>query len=251
MNQTGTESSTTKYKTLFISDLHLGAASSRPDDLLEFLNNNPADQYYFVGDILDLRLLGRGFHWNHDSKNLIRWILKRSNQVLVTFIPGNHDEDFREIVGVPFGKIIIKHDDVYVAADGKRYYVTHGDEVGNRLVVPRRYGPFVPILRTVLTSLNFWINTIRSMFGRKPWNLINFLKRGVKDVENYVTGFENFLVDMARFRNCYGVITGHIHVPACKMVRGVLYLNCGDWLGNRTAIAEHFDGTMELVSYQD
>ncbi len=253
MNQTGNgfsaERKPTKYRTLFISDLHLGAKLSQPKELLKFLKDNPAETYYFVGDILDLRLLGKGMQWNHDSRKLIQWILERSNQATVVFIPGNHDEEFRELVGLSIGHISVRRDDVYVAADGKRYYVTHGDEA--RLRVPRRYGPFIPFVRAGLTAANLVINQCRSLFRKPPINLVNIVKRGVKDVENYITEFENFIVQRAKFRNCYGVVTGHIHIPACKTVDGVLYLNCGDWLGNRTAIAENFDGTMELLAYKD
>jgi UDP-2,3-diacylglucosamine pyrophosphatase LpxH len=256
MNQTGKESlikeqKTAKYRTLFISDVHIGSAGCRSGDLLEFLKHNPAEQYYFVGDIIDLRLLGRGMRWNRNNNNLIRWILKRSNKVPVIFIPGNHDEEFREIVGVPFGEIAIKRDDIFVAADGKRYYITHGDEADGVVTLHPRLALVGTIAYELLIIMNIQINRLRSFLGMKHWSFSEFIKHRVKDAVKFITHFENIIVDRAKERNCYGVITGHIHTPACKMIDGVLYLNCGDWIGNRTAIAEHFDGTMELVRYQD
>jgi UDP-2,3-diacylglucosamine pyrophosphatase LpxH len=254
MNQTGKESSAqreTKYRTLFISDVHLGSAGCRSKDLLEFLKSNPAEQYYFVGDIIDLRLLGRGLKWNRDNNNLIRWILKISNKTNVIFIPGNHDAEFREIVGVPFGEIVIKRDDIYESVDGKRYYVTHGDEADRIVTVHPRVALVGTIAYELLIILNIQINRLRSFLGMKHWSFSEFIKHRVKDAVKFITRFETIIIDKAKERDCYGVITGHIHTPACKMINDVLYLNCGDWIGNRTAIAENFDGSMELIKYQD
>ncbi len=35
------------------------------------------------------------------------------------------------------------------------------------------------------------------------------------------------------------------------MIDGIRYLNCGDWVESRTAIAEDHDGRIHLIHWQD
>jgi UDP-2,3-diacylglucosamine pyrophosphatase LpxH len=71
----------------------------------------------------------------------------------------------------------------------------------------------------------------------------------VQGAASFISGFELALARHGRRLQVDGVICGHIHTPVIKRLDGVLYLNCGDWVDNCTAIVEHLDGTMELVRH--
>jgi hypothetical protein len=61
--------------------------------------------------------------------------------------------------------------------------------------------------------------------------------------------FEHFVARHTRQQDCTGVICGHIHVPAIRELDGNAYDHGGAWVEHCTALVEHLDGTMELVSY--
>ena len=46
-----------------------------------------------------------------------------------------------------------------------------------------------------------------------------------------------------------GVICGHIHHAAIHDQYGIRYVNCGDWVESCTAVAEHHDGTFEIIDW--
>ena len=66
----------------------------------------------------------------------------------------------------------------------------------------------------------------------------------------YNTQFEVELTRQAKKHNCNTVICGHIHHAEIKDMNGFLYINTGDFVESCTAIVEHFNGTLELVTWQ-
>ena len=67
---------------------------------------------------------------------------------------------------------------------------------------------------------------------------------------SFIGKFEDQIASLARDRGCRGVICGHIHTPADKMIGDIHYLNSGDWVESLTAIVEHYDGRFELLTFQ-
>jgi UDP-2,3-diacylglucosamine pyrophosphatase LpxH len=47
------------------------------------------------------------------------------------------------------------------------------------------------------------------------------------------------------------VVCGHIHHATMRQAGPALYMNCGDWVESRTAIAEHKDGRLELSRWDE
>ncbi|MGH7006170.1 MAG: UDP-2,3-diacylglucosamine diphosphatase, partial [Alphaproteobacteria bacterium] len=76
-----------------------------------------------------------------------------------------------------------------------------------------------------------------------------YLKHKVKNAVSYISDFEHAVAAEARRRGADGVVCGHIHKAEIRMIDGVRYCNDGDWVESCTAIAEHFDGRMELLSW--
>jgi UDP-2,3-diacylglucosamine pyrophosphatase LpxH len=167
----------------------------------------------------------------------------------IVFIPGNHDEGVRGYCGMSFGAIEIHHDAVHVTADGRRFLVMHGDEFD----VIVRYAKWLAFLGDRSYEFALWcnrpLNRVRRWFGFGYWSLSGYLKLRVKTAVNFIGEFEHAIAAEARRRNVDGVICGHIHHMADRMIGGIRYVNCGDWVESCTAIAEDYDGQLHQIHW--
>jgi UDP-2,3-diacylglucosamine pyrophosphatase LpxH len=98
-------------------------------------------------------------------------------------------------------------------------------------------------------SLNQWLNSARARMGLPYWSLSRYLKLKVKRAVAYVDDFECAVAREAKARGLDGVVCGHIHHAELRMVEGVLYANDGDWVESLTALAEHPDGSLEILDW--
>ena len=187
------------YRTLFISDVHLGTRAAQADLLLDFLKETEADTIYLVGDIVDFWRIRRGAIWPQSHNDVLQKLLRKVRKgTRVVFIPGNHDEGLRQYCGQHFGGIEIEHQTVHTTADGKRYLVIHGDEFD----VVVRYAKWLAFLGDRGYELALWmnhpLNFIRRRFGLGYWSLSAHLKLRVKTAVNFIGEFEKSLSDEAR-----------------------------------------------------
>lgn len=238
------------YRTIFISDLHLGTRGCRSDFLLDFLRRTECRQLYLVGDVVDGWRLRRSWYWDGTHDEILRVILAKARAgTQVTYIPGNHDELFRAWMPMEFAGVRLRRDAEHVTADGRRLLVMHGDEFDSVV----RYARFLAGLGdwayTCALALNRWFNAARRRLGYPYWSLSAWLKRQVKEAVKSIDRFESALAAEARRRGCAGVVCGHIHHPAIREVDGVAYMNDGDWVESCTALVEHADGRLELVDW--
>lgn len=241
---------THRHRAIFISDVHLGTRSAKAEALLDFLKHEDADTIYLVGDIVDFWKVRRGPHWAQSHNDVVQKLLRKSRKgTRIVFIPGNHDEGLRDYCGLHFGAIEIAHDAIHTRADGHRYLVMHGDEFD--IVV--RYAKWMAFLGDRSYEIALWangpLNWIRRHLGLGFWSLSAFLKSRVKSAVNFIGEFEEALADVARRRSVDGVICGHIHTAANRMIGGIHYLNCGDWVESCTAIIETRAGEMRVVHW--
>lgn len=241
-----------RVRTIFLSDIHLGTRACQAERLLDFLKQHECDQLFLVGDILDFwAMKQRGIHWPAAQNTFVQKILRRArHNVKVIYIPGNHDEVAREHVGVSFGNIQVEREHLHVAADGKRYLVLHGDEFD----VVTKYHRWLAVLGdnayAFVVRLNILLSFIRRSLGITGyWSLSGYAKRKVKKAVNFICDFEESVVRHVRERGVDGVICGHVHSVALRNVDGLTYINCGDWVDSCTAIVEHLDGRMEMISW--
>ncbi len=240
------------YRTLFISDVHLGTKGSQADLLLDFLKTHEADTYYLVGDIVDFWRIKRAPHWPQSHNDVIQKLLRLVRKgARFIYIPGNHDEDLRAYCGQHFGGVEFKLNDIHITANGRRFLVTHGDEFD----VVISYVKWLAFLGDWAYGLAMGVNTafnkVRRQFGMPYWSLSAYLKHKVKTAVNYIGDFESALTAEARRHNAEGVICGHIHFAALHEIDGVAYINCGDWMESATAVGENDDGTFEIIRYLD
>jgi UDP-2,3-diacylglucosamine pyrophosphatase LpxH len=241
-----------RYRTVFISDLHLGTRGCRSDFLGDFLRRMQCDNLYLVGDIIDGWRLRKSWYWDVSHDEVLRQIVRHARSgTVVTYIPGNHDEMFRDWLpmGLEIAGIRLCREAVHVTADHRRLLVLHGDEFDSVV----RYARFLALLGdwayTMALALNTGFNAIRRSLGYPYWSLSAWLKRQVKEAVKAIDRFETALAGEARSRGFDGVVCGHIHQAEMREVDGVLYLNDGDWVESCTALVEHQDGRLELVDW--
>lgn len=241
-----------RLKTLFISDVHLGTRSCRADALLDFLKHHDAEEIYLVGDIVDFWRVKRGPVWPQSHNDVLQKLLRKVRKgTRIVFIPGNHDEGLRDFCGTRFGGIEIVRDAIHVTADGRRLLVMHGDEFD----VVMRYARWLAFLGDRSYELALWLNNplnrVRRRLGFGFWSLSAYLKYRVKSAVNFIGEFEEMLASEARRRNVDGIVCGHIHHAADRIIDGVRYLNCGDWVESCTALTESYDGTIDVVHWNE
>ncbi|MDT8262401.1 UDP-2,3-diacylglucosamine diphosphatase [Roseomonas sp. DSM 102946] len=238
------------YRTVFLSDLHLGLRASRADLLLDFLGGMDCGRIVLVGDIVDGWRLRKSWYWDAYHDEVIRLLLRKAREgVEILYIPGNHDEMFRDWVGLEVAGIHLVQQAEHVTADGRRLLVMHGDEFDSVV----RYWPLLAHLGDwaydAALLLNRWFNTARRRMGYPYWSLSQWLKRRVKEAVKAIDRFEESLAHEALRGGYDGVICGHIHHAEMRDIGGVTYMNTGDWVESCTALVEHPDGRFELLDW--
>jgi UDP-2,3-diacylglucosamine pyrophosphatase LpxH len=241
-----------RYRAIWLSDIHLGTRGCQADMLLDFLKHTESDVLYLVGDIVDGWRLKKSWYWPQSHNDVVQKILRRARKGAQVFmIPGNHDEAFRDYIGLQFGGVTILEDTIHTAADGKRYLVIHGDQFD--AVV--RYAKWLAFVGDTAYTFLLWLNTLlnkaRRKLGFPYWSLSAYLKHKTKKAVEFIGDYETALTDEARRRQVDGVICGHIHHAEMRDMDGVLYVNDGDWVESCTALVEHPDGTLEILRWAD
>ncbi len=239
-----------KYRALFLSDLHLGTKTAQVDALLEFLKHHDADTIYLVGDIVDGWRLRQAWYWPQSHNDVVQKLLRKARKgAKIVYVPGNHDEFFRDFYGTHFGGIEVRETALHVAADGKRYLVIHGD-VFDMVVRHAKWLALVGDWAYALAmTVSGYVNAIRRRLGFTYWSLSAWAKQKVKHAVNFIGKYEETLVAEAGRNGVDGVICGHIHSAAQREMNGITYINTGDWVESCTAVVEHFDGRFELIDW--
>ncbi len=240
------------FRTVWISDIHLGTAGCNAEMLLDFLGAIDCETLYLVGDIVDGWQLKRGWYWPPRHNDVVRCILKKAKHgTRVIYVPGNHDEAFRDYVGLNFGGVEIVAQAVHLTADGRRLLILHGDEFDGVVLYARWLALLGDHAYTWLLKLNRIVSAGRRLFGLPYWSLSAELKKRVKQAVQYVASFEQAVAHAAFERGADGVVCGHIHSAEVRQIGEVTYYNDGDWVESCTALVEHDDGRMEIVDWAE
>ena len=240
------------YRSIFISDVHLGTKDCRAEYLLNFLNSVDCQNLYLVGDIVDLWSMKKGIYWKESHNEVIRAILKKSkNGTRVIYIPGNHDEAFREHIGVTFGDIEIKENCIHETADKRHFYVLHGDVFDSAVTCSKFVSLFGDHLYDFLLWCNRLVNRFRIKFGMPYWSLANYIKSRVRNALSYIERYQDAVMHAAKHKAVDGVICGHIHHADVTEKDGILYCNTGDWVESCTAITEKHNGEISLIHWTE
>ena len=241
------------YRSIFVSDVHLGTKDCKAGQLNNFLKHNSCDTLYLVGDIIDAwKIQQNKWRWKQSHTNVVRRVLGHAKRgTRVVFIAGNHDEFLRPMIpyGFSFGLVEIHNQIEHIGADGKHYLVVHGDLFDGIT----RLAPWIAFLGDkaydFVLELNNKFNWIRRRMGFGYWSLSRYLKYKVKKAVDFVFKFEENLANYCKKRGFDGVICGHIHHAEIKEINGVTYMNDGDWVESCTALVEHHDGRWEIITW--
>lgn len=245
-----TEPNPRYFRTLFISDIHLGARGCQATKVLDFLRHHDADTIYLVGDIVDGWALKSSWFWPQSHNDVVQKILRKARKgTRVVYVPGNHDEFLRDYYGSHFGGIEVVEHAIHVAADARRYLVVHGDHFDLVVTQARWLALLGDKAYDLAIVVNRGFNYLRRIFGLGYWSLSQWAKLKVKNAVSYIGEYEKALVADARKHEVDGIVCGHIHHAAIQDDLGIRYVNCGDWVENCTAVVEHHDGRFEIIRW--
>lgn len=238
-----------RYRSVWISDVHLGTRGSQATALLGFLKTFECETLYVVGDLIDLWAMKRGLYWTQDHSDVIQKILRKGRRgTRIVYIPGNHDERVGDFVGT-YANVRIQSRCIHTTPSGGRLLVVHGHELDTVVQNLGWLAHVGDIGYHFLLHLNGTVNFFRKIFGRGHWSLSAYVKAKVKNVVNFIGGFEESMVRFAADAGAQGIICGHIHTAAMRSINGLDYRNTGDWVESRTALVEELDGTLRLLQF--
>lgn len=239
------------YRTICISDVHLGTRDCKADQLNSFLKHHSCETLYLIGDIIDAwKIQQNKLRWKQSHTNVIRRILGHAKRgTRVVYVAGNHDEFLRPMIpyNVSFGRVEICNQTIHQGVDGKKYLIVHGDLFDGIT----RLAPWISFLGDkaydIVLSVNSRFNWIRHRMGFGYWSLSKFLKGKVKKAVDFMFKFEKTITEYAKKRHLDGIICGHIHNPEIKIINDIVYMNDGDWVENCSALVENWDGKWEII----
>jgi UDP-2,3-diacylglucosamine pyrophosphatase LpxH len=241
----------TVYRTLFLSDIHLGTRGCQAELLLDFLRHNDAETIYLVGDIVDGWRLRSGWYWPQAHNDVIQKLLRKVRKgARMIYVPGNHDEFARDYIGMVFGGVEVTDHAYHMTADKKRLLIVHGDQFDIVVQHARWLAWLGDWAYTLALWLNLGFNKIRRRLGFPYWSFSAWAKLKVKNAVNFIGAFETALAEAARRHHANGVVCGHIHHAVIRDMDGITYINTGDFVESCTAVAEHQDGRLEVLWWQ-
>lgn len=242
----------THYRTVVVSDLHLGIRDSKAKEVVRFLRAIRCETLILNGDIIDGWQLKRSGKWKKRHSRFFKHMLRMvdQEQTKVIYCRGNHDDFLDEILPFEIGNFSIVRDTIIESA-GRKYYVVHGDIFDSVTTNLKWVAKLGDIGYNLLLWVNHLYNARRTRQGLPYYSLSQKIKARVKGAVSFVDDFEKTLAEVARQKGCAGIITGHIHTAADKMIGDVHYLNSGDWVESLTALVETHEGVWSVLSYHD
>lgn len=237
-----------KYRSIFISDVHLGTKYSNAELLLEFLKETEAERYYLIGDIIDGWSMKKKIYWPQSHSDVLQYLLKLSKKDhKVIYITGNHDEFLREYGGTVLGNIQLMNEYVHVGENNNRYLVIHGDQF-DLVTTNAKWLAFIGgWAYDCMIDLNTKLQWIYRTFDINGFSLSAWAKHNVKEAVNFIGDYEAMVAEAAKRKCVDGVICGHIHSVNISTINGIEYMNTGDWVESCTAIVENYNGKFEII----
>ncbi|MCH8515078.1 MAG: UDP-2,3-diacylglucosamine diphosphatase [Cyclobacteriaceae bacterium] len=242
----------THYKTIIVSDLHLGIKSSRARELVRFLNQMSCEHLILNGDIVDGWQLRKGGKWKKKHTRFFQTIIKKIERtdMKVTYLMGNHDDFLNQVMPFQLGRFSIQKEAVLYRGS-KKYLVIHGDifdQITTKLKWLAHLGDYG---YNLLLYFNRLYNYKRLKQGKPYYSLSQKVKSSMKTANNYIGDYENTLTDYAKKRGFDGIICGHIHQAAIRKLGEIIYMNSGDWVESMSALVEDDDGEWSLIYYSE
>lgn len=238
------------YRTIWISDTHLGDKNTQAEQLEDFLRNTSSDYLFLLGDIIDLWKMSKRAHWPTAHQRVLKVIFdKAKNGTEVIYVPGNHDPFFKDFDGLNFGHISIEKEYIHTLKNGKRVLLIHGDQLDEKVECSRLLYRIGDMAYGTIVTLNRWLNGLRKRVGKTYWSLSGALKLKSKKAQCFIDRFEQQAIAYAKSKQVDGIFCGHIHQSKLIEIDGILYGNDGDWLESCSTIIESKDGELKLLKW--
>ena len=233
-----------KWRTIIMSDLHLGARQSQTDKILKFLKENKSEILILNGDIIDGWALKSNNKWNNDCSKIFRKFMKRSEKgTKVIYIRGNHDDFLKPFIPFTLNNIQIVRKYVHTGVDGRTYYCFHGDVLDFVIMKARWLAIIGGWSYDFVIKLNTMYNFIRKKFNLPYHSLAGAIKQSVKGAINFISNFEDNAKALTKQKGYDVAVCGHIHQPKLDSE----YMNSGDFCENTTCLVEDFEGKWNII----
>ena len=243
--------SSTQFRTIVLSDIHLGTTGSKAKEATEFLRNYSCQKLILNGDIVDGWQLKQYGTWKKKHTAFFKTVLKQivHYNTKVVYLRGNHDDFLDQIMPLKVGRNFSIRKDYTLTSGDKKFYITHGDVFDSITSHMKWLAYLGDIGYTFLLWVNKFYNNYRAWRGLPYYSLSQQIKSRIKHAVNFISDYEQKLTELARARNCDGVICGHIHQPAIREIDGIIYMNSGDWVESLSALVEDHEGNWSLLYY--
>lgn len=238
------------YRSIWVSDIHMGSRGCKAEFLLDFLRHNQAENLYLVGDIIDGWALRKRWYWDTFHDQILHLLFDRVQRgAKITYVSGNHDEFLRPFLHHQVSAIHFEDEVIHTTMDGKRFLILHGDQFDGVMQLARWLAKLGDWAYEHLLLINTVYNKLRQRLGYPYWSLSAYLKYKTKSAVNFISAFEETLAKEAKKRKLDGIICGHIHHAEIRNIDGILYCNDGDWVESCTALVEEWDGSLHIVQW--
>jgi UDP-2,3-diacylglucosamine pyrophosphatase LpxH len=234
-----------RYRTIIMSDLHLGARQSQTDKIIKFLEENQAEKLILNGDIIDGWALKGNGKWTKDCTKIFRKFMKMSEKdTKVIYIRGNHDDFLKDFIPFKLNNIRIVRKYVHTGIDGRTYFCFHGDVLDFVIMEARWLAVIGGWSYDFIIRLNTIYNYIRKKLNLPYHSLANTIKQSVKGAINFVSDFEDNAKGLTKQKGYDVAVCGHIHHPKLEND----YMNSGDFCENSTCLVEDYNGEWKIIS---
>jgi len=234
-----------RYRTIIMSDLHLGAKQSQTDKIIKFLEENQTDKLILNGDIIDGWALKGSGKWTKDCTKIFRKFMKMSEKdTKVIYIRGNHDDFLKDFIPFKLNNIRIVRKYVHEGMDGRTYFCFHGDVLDFVIMEARWLAVIGGWSYDIVIKFNTLYNKIRKWFNLPYHSLANTIKQSVKGAINFVSDFEENAKGLTKQKGYDVAVCGHIHHPKLEND----YMNSGDFCENSTCLVEDYNGEWKIIT---
>ena len=234
-----------RYRTIIMSDLHLGARQSQTDKIIKFLDENESDKLILNGDIIDGWALKGNGKWTKDCTKIFRRFMKMSEKdTKVIYVRGNHDDFLKDFIPFTLNNINIVRKYVHEGLDGRTYFCFHGDVLDFVIMEARWLAIIGGWSYDFIIRLNTFYNYIRKKLNLPYHSLANTIKQSVKGAINFVSDFEENAKGLTKQKGYDVAVCGHIHHPKLEND----YMNSGDFCENSTCLVEDYNGEWKIIT---
>ena len=190
---------TRDFRTLWLSDIHLGNRDCHAESLLAFLQQVQCERLYLVGDIVDMLALKSRMYWPKAHADVLKHIYQMANtDTEVIYIPGNHDMPMRHFEQGLLLNVKLHRQFVHKTRRGRKLLVVHGDEFDHAVLYHTLNRVIGSYAYDLMTFLNRSLHRLRSWVGLPYWSFANYLKENIGQARNAIDTFERAAVAEAR-----------------------------------------------------